>query len=148
MRTLIYTVYALTVLLFAGFARANTLMNVANGKTDGKFRSTVAITEVGFNQQAMSIAIGGRLPNPCYQDPTAVLVMDKHNANSLILRLVSPTPTVDCMAMIKRFETEVNLPLLAQAAELPLDDKALYVIRTEGYDFALEVSGQDLKRQN
>lgn len=147
MKTLIYTIFALTVLLFAGFARAETLMNVVNGKTDGqKFRSPVAITEVGFNQQNMSVAIGGRLPNPCFQDPTAVLVLDRNNPNTLILRLISPTPTVDCMARIKPFETEVHLPLLAQASELPLDDKALYIIRTEGYDFSLEVSGQDLQR--
>lgn len=146
MRTLIYTIYALTVLLFAGFARAETLMTVVN-KTDGpKFRSPVAITEVGFNQQSLSVAIGGRLPNPCFQDPTAVLVIDKNNPNTLILRLISPIPTESCMARIKPFETEVNLPLLAQASELPLEDKALYVIRTEGYDFALEVSGQELKR--
>ncbi len=143
MKTIIYTIYALTVLLFAGFARAESLMNVVNG--DQKFRSPVSISQVGVDMQAMRLAIAGRLPNPCYQDPSVLLIADKNNPNTLILRLISPTPTNSCMARIKNYETIVSLRQLAQASELPLEDKALYVIRTEGYDFSLEVSGQDLK---
>lgn len=145
MKTLIYTIYALTVLLFAGFARAEsvTLMSVVNGQD--KFKSPVAISAVGLNQQNLNLHVEGRLPTPCHLDPSAVLIFDKNNPSTLIVRFISPSPTAACMFKIKPFETVVDLKQLAQASELLLDDKALYVIRTEGYNFSLEVSGQDLK---
>lgn len=146
MKPLFYTIYALTVLLFAGFARAETvtLMKVVNSGPQ-KFRSPVQISEVGVDIQNLKLSIAGRLPNPCFQDPSPVLIQDKNNPNVLVLRLISPVPTNACMARIKDYDTVVSLRQLAQAAELPLEDKALYVIHTEGFDFSLPVSGQDLK---
>lgn len=144
MKTIIYTIYALTVLLFAGLARAESLMSVVNDGQN-KFTSPVRITEVGFDTGRMLLHIDGTVPTPCHQVPSAVIVFDRKSPNTLVLRLISPRPTADaCIAKLQGFETAVDLRQLSQASELPLDDKARYLIRTEGYDFALEVNGQDL----
>lgn len=135
MKLLIYTLYALTVLLVSGFARAE-------GFEPKK--SNVQISEVGLDQQTMDLHVAGYVPNPCYQNPTAVMVQDKTDSNVLVVRLVSPIPTQMCIQRIKDYTTVVNLRQLAQASELPLEDKAIYQLKAEGSDFAIEVLGQDL----
>lgn len=135
MKFLIYTLYALTVLLVSGFARAE-------GFEPKK--SNVQISEVGLDQQTMDLHVAGYVPNPCYQNPTAVMVQDKTDSNVLVVRLVSPIPTQMCIQRIKDYTTVVNLRQLAQASELPLEDKAIYQLKAEGSDFAIEVLGQDL----
>lgn len=135
MKYLVYAIYALTVLLVSGFARAEGF--------EPK-RSPVQIVEIGLDQQTMDLHVAGYVPNPCYQDPTAVLVQDKSNPSTLILRLISPIPTQMCIQSLKDYSTVVNLRQLAQSSELPLEDKAVYLLRAEGSDFQIEVLGQDL----
>ena len=145
MKYIIYTFYVVTVLLFSGFARANTLMAMV--KADEQFRSPATIDSVGFadpNHQTLDLQITGYVPNPCYLNPSAILIMDKNDPNTLIIRLISPIPTTFCIQRIKDFSTIVSLPQLAQASQLPLEDKAIYVVKTEGFDYSLQVSGQDL----
>ncbi len=143
MKYIIYTLYVVTVLLFSGFARANTLMSLVNA--DEQFRSPATIYNVGVDHQTLDLEISGYVPTPCYQEPSAVLIQDKNDPSTLILRLVSPIPTAFCIQRIKDFSTIVSLRQLAQASQLPLEDKANYVVKTEGFDFSLPVSGQDLK---
>lgn len=143
MKFIIYTLYAVTVLLFSGFARANTLVAMVNSEEG--FRSPVTIAEVLVDNRSLDLQISGYVPNPCYQNPTPVLFQDKNDPATLIVRLISPSPTNFCVQRIKDYTTVISLRQLAQASQLPLDDKALYQVKTEGYEFSLEVSGQDLK---
>ncbi len=143
MKTILFTIYVVTVLLFSGLARANTIMSVLPVQKPN-FNSAVMVQHVAIDQFRLALLVDGRMPNPCYQDPSAVLVLDKNAPNTLILRLISPSPSTNCIAKIKEFRTLVDLRQLAQASELPLDNKSMYVIKTEGFDFAMEVSGQDL----
>lgn len=139
MKYIIYTIYAVTVLLFSGFARAATLMG-----TEQPFQSSATILEVGVSQ-TLDLEVTGYVPTPCHQNPTAMLVPDNNNPYTLILRLVSPTHANFCVQRLKDFTTVVSLRQLAAASQLPLEDGAAYVVKTDGHDFAIEVLGHDLK---
>lgn len=127
MKYIIYTVYIATVLLFSGFARAQ----------------TVTIDEVMVNAQ-LDLEVTGFVPTPCHQIPTAVLTFDQNNHNTLVVRLISPNPTPYCIQRLQDYSTIVPLRQLARASGLPLEATALYVVKTEGHDFTFAVSGRDL----
>lgn len=140
MKIVIYTLYAVTVLLFSGFARASDFDN-----SNPKFHSPVQIIDIGVDYNTMDLHIAGYVPNPCYQIPSGVLIQDPHNPSTLILRLVSPSRPGACIERLKDYSTVVSLRQLAQASQLPLEDKAAYIVKTENFDFAMQVFGQDLK---
>ena len=123
-------VYAIGVLLFAGFARAED--------------SPARIHQVGVDLKTLSLHIEGQLPNPCYPEPSAVLTSDKQHSNILILRLSSPSPQNFCVTKIKEFFKTVKLSEVARDSRLALDDKTVYEIRTEGHPFSMQVSGSEL----
>jgi hypothetical protein len=128
MKYIIYTVYIATVLLFSGFARAQ----------------TVTIDEVYVDHQTLDLEVSGYVPTPCHQLPTAVLTFDHLNPRTLVVRLVSPSHGDYCIQRLKNYSTIVPLRQLARASRLPLEASVLYVVKTEGHDFSIAVSGQDL----
>jgi len=142
MKYIIYTIYAVTVLLFSGFARANTLMNAYHAN---QAESAARIYDVTVSQ-TLDLHVAGYVPTPCHSDPSAVIVQDSSNPQILIVRLVSAAPTMSaCVFRTKDFATVVPLRQLIRASQLPLVDEASYVVKTEGYNFAIEVKGSDLK---
>jgi hypothetical protein len=136
MRYIIYTLYVATVLLFSGFARAQSPLPVEPP------RSRVTILEVLVDSENLQLAVSGYVPNPCHQIPTPVMTLD--NANTLVIRLISPVPTNFCIQRIQDYSTIVSLRHLAKASRLPLEAAAVYTVKTEGHDFSMQVSGLDL----
>lgn len=141
MKAIVITLYVACVLLFSGFARAESLFSA-----NGEMMSPVAIDHVEIKHAEFALEIFGLLPSPCYKQPTATLVPDAENPNVLILRLSSPYPTMACIAPTARYETLVSLPALAQSSQIPLHNKAKYLIKTEGFAFEVEVLGSDLMK--
>jgi hypothetical protein len=105
----------------------------------------VQIIDVGVDLDTFDLHITGYVPNPCYQIPSGVLIQDPHNPSTLIVRLVSPSRPGACIQRLKDYDTVVSLRLLAQASQLRLEDKAAYIVKTENFEFAMQVFGQDLK---
>lgn len=142
MKYIIYTIYAATVLLFSGFARANTnphsLLPV-----EQPVRSPVTILEVQVDP-SLALEVSGYVPTICHATPMAVMTFDQHSPNTLVVRLISSAPATFCPQRIKDYQLFVPLRQLARASHLPLEASAIYTVKTEGHDFAIEVSGQDL----
>ncbi|NJM10288.1 MAG: hypothetical protein HC883_05360 [Bdellovibrionaceae bacterium] len=109
-------------------------------------QTRIQIQAVAVDQVNLELMLGCFLPNPCTANPSATLVQDDNSPNTLILRLSSPIPTDLCVSKIVDHSTIVNLPVLAQNSQVGLNDKAVYVIKTEGYDFEMQVLGSDLMR--
>jgi hypothetical protein len=143
MKVIAYTLFVVSVLLVSAFARAEAL-NFAEFSAAAPMK-LMNINQVTVDVTGTQLYIAGLLPNPCYQNPNPVLVPDANDPTMLILRLTSPLPTNNCVDRIKPYATIADLPALAQAAELQLDDKAVYVIKTEGYDFQTKIVGAELK---
>jgi hypothetical protein len=75
--------------------------------------------------------------------------VDPKNPEVLIVRLLSNQPKDGfCVLPIRPFHTEVNLSALVQASQVPLNDKAVYTIRTEGFEFETQLPGAQLNRFN
>lgn len=143
MKYIIYTIYAATVLLFSGFAKAQSVMPVENNQNP---RSSVTIQEVLIDSQTLDLNVSGYVPNPCYQMPYAIMTIDHNKPQTLVVRLFSPAPTQFCIQRIQEYSTVVSLKQLAKSSQLPLEDAVVYTVRTEGHDFAIEVFGRDLKQ--
>jgi hypothetical protein len=143
MKTIAYTLYVVTILLVSGLARANA--SSLFDATQAQYQTPVHITQVSPNAAKLQLFVGGSVPNPCFGNPSAMLTQDTSNPTTLILHLSSPIPLDQCVSKVKYFTTVVDLPILAQASLVNLDDKALYLIKMEGFDFQMTVSGSDLK---
>jgi len=144
MKKLAFVLYVSCVLVFSAFARAEVAMPFVAAASN--LKTPVQIQEIAVDQVNLELLIGGFLPNPCFQLPSATLVQDIENPATLILRLSSPVPTDVCVSRTIDYSTIVNLPILAQNSQIGLDDKAIYVIKTEGHEFQMQVLGSDLMR--
>lgn len=144
MKKLAFILYVGCVLMFSAFARAELAMPFVVAAAN--FQAPVAIDAIGVDEANLELQIEGYLPNPCFSSPNATLVQDINNPNVLVLRLTSPVPTDMCVSRRADFRTIVNLPVVAQNSQLNLADKAVYVIKTEGYEFEMQVLGSDLMR--
>lgn len=134
----LYALYVAIVLIVAGTARADEIYPI------DIYQSPVQISHVGVDYQTRELLVAGELPNPCFAEPTAQLVKDADSPNTLIIRLTSPIPTSMCVTKIKNYDKIISLPELAKAAQLNLEEKSSYVIKTEGYPFELVLVGSDL----
>ncbi|MBX3020538.1 MAG: hypothetical protein KF799_02575 [Bdellovibrionales bacterium] len=141
MKALAYTIFVISVLLVSGFARADLMTPFVQQTT---YTTPVHIDDVTVAGE-MQLKVDGYLPNPCFADPIAVLTEDPKHANTLVLNITSPLPTQDaCMQVTKPYSRVVDLPFLVRTALLQLDPQTVYVIRTEGFDFAIQAYGAEL----
>ena len=143
MNKLTYTLYVVSVLLISGLARANAS---ALDPVQILYQSPVQIGQISADAAKLELLIAGSLPNPCYGNPSAMLTKDLQDPTVLILRFSSPIPMNLCVSQVKYFSTTVDLALLAQASQINLEDKAMYLIRTEGFDFEMQIPGFSLKK--
>lgn len=134
----LYALYVAIVLIVAGTARADEIYPI------DIYQTPVQISHVGVDYHARELLVVGELPNPCYQEPKAELIKDSNAPNTFVIRLSSPIPTNMCVTKIKTYDTIISLPELAKAAQLNLEEKATYVIKTEGYPFEVVLVGSDL----
>lgn len=139
----LYVLYVAAVLLFAGTVRAEEVP--FQQFTEVEYHSSVPVTDVAVDYQALNLLVAGHLPNPCFTTPSAQMTQDTENPSTLIVRLSSPTPNSLCVSQIKPYKTIVNLPELARAAQLNLENKALYLIKIVGYPFEMQVAGSALQ---
>lgn len=143
MKKIAFVVYVGCVLLFSAFARAEMAMPFVTASTN---QPKVEIIAVGLDEVNLNLEVEGFVPAPCFAIPSATLTPDLNSPNTLVLSLTSPVPTGSCVAKREKFETVVNLPAEAQESRLSLDDKALYVIKVEGYEYEINVLGSELMR--
>ena len=136
----LYALYVAIVLLVAGTAKADEIALL------GTEQIPISISHVDVDHESLELLVAGHLPNPCYPNPSAHLTQDPENPNTLVLHLSSPLPINMCVTRIKEYNTVVSLPALVRSAQLNLEDKALYVIKTEGYEFELPIAGSELLR--
>lgn len=141
MKLIAYTIFVVSVLLMSGFAKADMLSPFMQ---QHQMLTAIPVDEVSVDSDSLQLLLEGHLPNPCYQEPTATLSFDTKESNTLILRLSSPLPMEMCVDRTQPYSTVVDLRSLVQAAQLPLNEKTPYVIKTEGNAFALQVSGAEL----
>jgi hypothetical protein len=142
MKTLAYVLFVGSVLLASALARAD----VKIPYSEVAYQTPIQIEQVTADYANLELLLAGTLPNPCFSAPTAILIPDAKAPNTFVIRLLSPLPTGMCVSQIKPYATVVDLPTLARASQLSFENKAVYVIRTEGYDFEMQVSGADLNR--
>jgi|GEM_PF-5666744 len=143
MKKVAFILYVGCVLAFSAFARAEVAMPFSK---NSNFSTPIQIESVAVDKTNLELLVGGFLPNPCTQLPSASLVQDIQNPAVLILRLSSPLHTGNCVSRTIDFSTVVNLPVLAQNSQVALDAQSVYVIKTDGNDFEMQVLGSDLMR--
>lgn len=144
MKFIIYTIYAVTVLLFSGFARANTV-GLGFGLHNQPALSFATIYDVTVSQ-TLDLHVTGYVPTQCHSEPAGILVQDPANPQVLTVQLVTAPPTsMACMFRIKEFSAVIPLRQLVRTSGLMLEDEATYIVKTGGYEFAFQVSGSDLK---
>ena len=134
--------YVVAVLLFAGTVRAQGFQSEVISMAS--MQTNVPISQVALSTEGLELLIAGTLPNPCYGKPSAQLVQDPLAPHTLVLRLSSPIPTSMCVTKVMPYKTLVNPPDLAQAAHLQLSDKGVYLLKTEGYPFEIQINASDL----
>lgn len=144
MTKLVFILYVGCVLMFSAFARATEMRMPF--VTTASVQTPAHIEGVGVDQVNLELLITGYLSNPCVALPSASLTADINSPNTLVLRLSSPLPTKNCVSMTKDFNTVVNLPVLAQNSAISIEDKAVYLIKLEGYEFEMQVLGSELMR--
>lgn len=142
MKYIAYTVYVVTVLLISGFARANaaTLASV----TQTQYQAPVTIIDAVVDPISVKLFIDGSLPNPCYGTPSAILTQDSTNTGILVVRMTAPIPVRDCIATLKYFNSDVELPRLVHASRVKIDAKATYVLKVDGSDYEVQIPGSAL----
>lgn len=110
-----------------------------------EYKSPIRIWDIQVDAMKMTLYVNGALPNRCYGQPFATLVQDEKHPNTLLLRLSSQKPTSPyCISQEQPYSAVVNLPVVAQSSQLEIEDKSLYLIKTEGYEFSVQVFGSDL----
>lgn len=143
MKKIAFVIYVGCVLLFSAFARAELAMPFVALKSD---QTPVQIVAVGLDETTLHLEVDGYIPNRCFSIPSAALTQDLNSPNTLLLRLTSRPPAGPCTEKREKFETVVSLPAEAQKARLQLQDKALYVIKVEGFEYEINVIGSELMR--
>ena len=139
MKKIAITLYVISILLISGFARAEaaTLANFAQVTYQSQVKLTQAIAD------GLVVRIAGTLPCPTGQ-PSAMMTQDLQDPTVLTLRLSTPLPVQACIARVVGFNTQIELPVLAQASQLNLQEGLVYMIKVDGIDFTMQVRGSDL----
>lgn len=143
MKKLAFVLYTVSILLISGLSRANA-MTLTEASAHTKYQSPVTVVKVTPDLAHLDLRIDGSVPNPCYGQPAAMMTQDAKSPDTLIVRLSSTVPMDQCIWKMSDVTTVVALPLLAQASQLQLEEKALYLIKVEGSDFEMQVTGTDL----
>lgn len=143
MKKIAFVLYVGCVLAFSAFARAEVYMPFSKLSQN---QAPVTIEHVSVDRANLELFLSGFLPNPCTAEPTATLAQAYEEPNTLVLQLVSPYNPGVCITKTSDFNEVVSLPALAQHSQLYLDSKAIYTIKTVGYEFELQVLGSDLMR--
>lgn len=135
MKKLVIVLYVGCVLLISGFARA-----------DVTFQAPAKIEGASFDPSTLVMVVVGTLPTVCYGDPSATMSQYKEDPNTLVVKMYSSVPSGinSCIQLIKEYREDVHLPKLAQASDLEINPNAVYVVKTEGYDFEFKVMGAEL----
>lgn len=133
MKKIILVSYILGVLLFSGFARAESTT------------TPLAIGHVQYQEGSWQIEISGPLKNFCLSSPHPTLVPSNTQPNTLILKVVA-TETGDlCAQAIKgSFNLSTDLRLLMQRSGVLVAPHQIYTVKTEGYPFEVSFSGGDV----
>ncbi len=144
MKKIAVILYVGCVLAFSAFARAEEMsMPFVTAAIKQK---PAHVQDVAIDPVNLELLINGYLSTPCEAIPSATLIPDLNDPNVLILRLSSPVPTNNCVSMTKDFSKLVSLPVLAQNSALNVEEKALYLIKMEGFAFEMNVLGSELMR--
>lgn len=134
MKLLAYAIFAISVLLFAGFARA------------AIYETSVHISDVSFRAEDKQMTVSGNLPNPCTQLPAASMSQDHADPQVLTVRLSSPLFMDICVQRIQPYVTQIDVPTLVRVSRVQIDPKTVYVLRTEDNAFEMKVLGSELVR--
>lgn len=130
MKKLAYVLYVVSVLLISGLARANAA--TLADSTQAQYQAPVQISQISADASKLELLVAGSVPNPCFGKLSATLTQDNSSPNTLILHISSPIPVNVCVSQVKYFQTTIELPILAQASLLNLNDKALYLLKVDG----------------
>lgn len=124
--------YVLGVLLFAGFAKAESQTNLE-------------IRHISYQEGSWMIEVSGDLRNPCLTSPQPTLVPSRNEANTLILQ-VQATQTGDfcAQAIAGSYHFKVDLRLLMQKAGVLIVPQQTYTVKTEKYPFEVSFKGGDV----
>jgi hypothetical protein len=149
MKFIAYTLFVVSVLLISGLARANDL-SMPFVRPSATYQTPFQIKNVS-NEGQMQLAVTGTLPNPCYPQPSATLTPDANDPQTLVLRLSSPYPQQGaCISktqapmVIQEYTVIVDLLPLIQASQVNLHPRTIYTLKTEGYEYSMQISGSDL----
>lgn len=134
MKIVAYVSFVIAVLLLSAFARASEV----------QYERLVQVDQLAPDLTQKQLKVQGTLPNPCYNAPSVSLTPDANDSRVLILRLASPLPMGICPSVVKPFTSVIDLPTLAFASQVPVDQKAVYLIKAEGSEFSIEVPGSSL----
>ncbi len=133
---IVFTVYALMILGFAGFARAESrIASYTNHET----KRALTIEAVNLDDKTYDLEIVGYAPNSCYGAPQARLVPEGPNSNVLFLELVASPSTGICNSQIAPFVQIVNLPELAMSSSLDLIPGSTYLIKAHSVELTMEI---------
>jgi hypothetical protein len=139
MKTLAYALYVVVVLLISGLARANAMTLETT-----QYFTPATIAQVSLDQSHARILVDGSFPNPCYGQPSAMMIQDPNQPNVLVLHLSSPTPMDECITQVKDFNTSVSLARLAESSQVNVDPKSTYTLKVNGSNFEAPIQGKDL----
>lgn len=140
MKKIAIALYVISILLISGLARAEaaTLASLPQAQYQVPTRLHQALAE------GLTIKALGELPSPCYGAPSAMLTQDSQNPSNLTLHLSSTVPMDICIARVTDFVTQVDLPFLAKASPVHLEENVTYLIQVDGLDFSMTAKGSDL----
>lgn len=142
MKKIAFIIYVGCVLVFSAFARADVMMPFS--KQTG-YAAPIQIESVVLKDN-LDLAVSGFLPNPCTHVPTASMIQDAQNPSVLIVLMTSPQFNDICISKTADFNTVVNLAVIAQNSQVQLNPRTVYLVRTQGNEFAVQISGADLMR--
>ena len=143
MKRLAYILYVVAVLLISGLTRAHA--EVAPFATEHQV--PVHIGSVTVAAGKLQLTIRGFLPNPSFGLPS--VSVESFDNNVLLLRVTAEAPAAGRMYELRyqEYVATVDVPTLVQGLALPVNANATYLIKTDGYEFALSVSGSDLLKK-
>jgi hypothetical protein len=142
-KRLAYILYVTCVLLIAGLARAHADVMA---ELVGSSKQVDAYIQNISPEGSFQLKIATLVPNSGYGHPVIELVRSSDQPNVLILKAVTSMPQdnkVFAQPLIP-FTDVVNVVNLVEQAQLKLDLKQIYLIKTDSYPFAITVFGSDL----
>ena len=133
--------YVIIVLLISGLARANAAV-----RTTTQFLTPATVSQVTLDASHAAVIVDGTFPNPCYGEPSAMLIQNQNDPTVLVLHLSSPPPKEACsdIEKIKVFNTDVSLVELAEMSQVSVDPHMTYTLKVNGSNFTAPITGSEL----